>query len=398
MNINLGNNEYYLVSPSVVPSKIQSLVLKAGLFSFDLAVENWNLLKHHLNIADLDINKIQGTLLSQLHDKLDIASARLLPMVYKNLRSLDDPLLKSIKSVYLYTWAKNQYYYNCAKELEKICSQHDTHITLLKGLGIAFFYADDPAIRSMDDIDILIDPNKINKILDVMEQKYPTKEPYKLKRFLGILHSATFQMDKLDIDIHWQLSFKHNKLDAFASKNYMIPLKNSTMNTLSPTYAFLHSIVHGIMRNSVPTIRWISDCCIIVKNHQIDWELLLQEAENLKCLDQFYVACQILPQYCISIPEFFTNHLKLKFPEIQQQLRNQLKLQDQIIFMRESNLNLSVRRNYVQKVNDNLKLFYLYNKAFGGNRLDMIKTLPAFGLSKLFKIESNKFHSNDIVL
>ena len=398
MNIDLGNNENYPVSLSVIPTEVQSLVLKAALFEYDLALKNWNLLKNHLNIADLDINKINGTLLSQLYDKLDIASTRLLPMVYKNLRCLDDPLLQSIKSIYLYTWARNKYYFNCAKELEKICVENNTHIILLKGLSIAFYYADDPAIRIMDDIDILIAPEKINKFLDILEKKYSKKDAYKLKRFLGILHSATFQMEKLEIDIHWQLSFKHNKLDAYARENYIIPLNNSTMNTLNPTYSFLHSIVHGITRNAIPTIRWISDCCIIAKQSQIDWELLLQEAEKLKCLDQFYVACEILPEYGINIPEFFTNYIKLELPEIQQQFRDQLKLEEHIIFMRESNLNLPPIRKYIHRVENNIKLFFLYNKAFGSSWLDMIKTLPAFGVSKIFKLQGNKFYSSYMFL
>ncbi len=71
--------------------------------------------------------RLRGTVLAQLYDKLGDAGAKLLPMVYKNLKHLNDPLLQSIKSYYRYVWAKNHYFYEQLKKSQLYCPRAQRH-------------------------------------------------------------------------------------------------------------------------------------------------------------------------------------------------------------------------------------------------------------------------------
>ena len=151
---------------NVIPNQTQHYILMAATSDFETASQNWQLLKSYLNLDNLDRSQIEGTLLAQIYDKLDGASNRLLPMVYKNLQALDDPLLQSIKSFYRYTWARNHYFLEQFKKLTSICESLHLKPTMLKGLSTAFYYSDDPAIRVMEDIDVLVNPRYVDTLLD----------------------------------------------------------------------------------------------------------------------------------------------------------------------------------------------------------------------------------------
>ncbi len=43
-------------------------------------------------------------------------------------------------------------------------------MVILKGMAIAFYYADDPAIRVMEDIDVLVDQKRAKSVLKFLEQ------------------------------------------------------------------------------------------------------------------------------------------------------------------------------------------------------------------------------------
>ena len=384
MKINFGNNEVFTVSENIVPNDIQHLVLKAALCEYDEAIENWKLLKQKLLLDQLDLDKITGTILSHLYDKLDVGSTRLLPMVYKNLKMLDDPILQSIKSLYNYTWAKNHYFYSCAKEIEKICITNNTNLTLLKGLAIAFHYCDDPAIRVMDDVDVLIDKKKANKVISTLKQKYTLRSNYKLRFFLGTDHSATFKLEKTELDVHWRLTTKFfNKLKVNANDKNILRENKDKINVLNPTYAFFHSIIHGVSCNQVPTIRWISDCNIIASQNQINWEKVLDLGKQINGIVQLYIAINILPAYGVAVPDFVINKINNERQKVYKSLKYQLKFKEQIIFM--LNENSDSRRSKVQKIYDNTRLYYYSSRAFSPSYINSIINIPRFILSKALK-------------
>lgn len=305
--------------PSIVPTRIQHYLLKAAILDFDDAVNYWQLIKQELGLDDLE-NKKSPTTLALIYDKLDHVSASLLPMVYYNLQQLDDQLLQSIKSYYRYLWARNHYLLSIAQKVALKASHNGSRTTLLKGLAIAFYYAPDPALRMMNDIDVLIDPSKIDETLDYLSRNYKCKESYRLQKLLGFLHSATYLPDnKIEIDVHWQVTHHIMDWDPYNESNAFLETKFANIDVLEPTRAFFHSIIHGTIPNLYSTIRWISDCYLIQKNHSINWHLLLDFAQKYDHVYQVRIGLEILKEY-IQIPDIILVKVKL-FDINKQQIR-----------------------------------------------------------------------------
>ncbi|MDD3265712.1 MAG: hypothetical protein PHC75_00850 [Burkholderiales bacterium] len=116
-------------------------------------------------------------------------------------------------------------------------------------------------------MDIVIDPSKIDKILDYLSLHYGSKYSYKLEKILGFLHSATYLLDdKLEIDIYWQVTHHIMDWNPYNESNAFVETKFANIDVLEPTRAFFYSIIYGTIPNPCSTIRWISDCYFIQKN------------------------------------------------------------------------------------------------------------------------------------
>lgn len=349
---------------NTIPNQTQHYILMAATSDFETASQNWQLLKSYLNLDNLDRSQIKGTLLAQIYDRLDGASNRLLPMVYKNLQALDDPLLQSIKSFYRYTWARNHHFLEQFKKLISICKSLHIKPTMLKGLSTAFYYSDDPAIRVMEDIDVLVNPRYVDTLLDHLDKTYELLIPYKRNKKLNLIHAATYKFDKINIDIHWGILHKapqwnlHKKSDAIQVIN-----QEPHLSVLSPNYAFFHSITHGLLSNTFPTIRWISDCYLIQKKHTIDWHVIIQLGIESNYIEQIRMATQILPAYSINIPATAIKLLN-SIPINTAYHRYIAKLH----YYQQLNKH-HIRRHLITKLKDRIELDYLYHKTYNGNIL-----------------------------
>lgn len=345
--------ELNLLPQSFIPTQIQHCILMASISDFEIAKQNWELVKLQLKIDATDTLHKESTTLAQIYDKLDSASNRLLPMLYKNLQRLDDPLLQSIKSFYRYTWAKNHYFYQQLKNITEMCSKLKVDVTMLKGLSTAFYYADDPAIRVMEDIDILIPPQKANIVLDFLRKKYKSKLPYRFAKLLHLEHAATFMVDKSEIDIHWSLFHDEAKLDIYKYDCTSKVAPETNLYVLSADYAFFHAITHGVKPNYIPSIRWISDCYLIQKKHKINWDKIITLAIEFNYIESLRVAIEILPTYSINIPHEVIEQVK-SLPLNPHKINYWLKEND--IFRKQ--------RSIKQKIRDKLELISLEYKCY----------------------------------
>ncbi|MBP7847168.1 MAG: hypothetical protein QG673_2247 [Pseudomonadota bacterium] len=297
-----------LLPKSMIPNKIQHYLLLSAIKDPEQALVYWAKLKEYLGLVDLNYSELDGTTLSHLFDKLDSGAARLLPIVYKNLKNFtDDVLLHSIKSYYRYTWARNQYFYDQVLKFAK--ENPGVDIILLKGLSSAFYYADDSGIRVAEDIDILIRKEQIKPLLKKLDNLYSLKAKYKLPRLTGSVHAATYDYNKTELDIHWGILRKNTSWDVCKYPDSLISIdKEKQLFVLSPSYALFHAMVHGIMPNNISTIRWITDCYLIAKAHSIDWDLVVKLAKQSGYLDSLVIAVTILSSY-MEIPTHIVDYV-----------------------------------------------------------------------------------------
>lgn len=351
---NLNKLDLNILPSGIIPTEVQHYVLMAAVSNFEVAKHNWELLKDYLKIDSNNLIKNGSTTLAQIYDRLDHGSNRLLPMVYKNLQNLDDPLLQSIKSFYRYTWAKNHHFYQEFKNIAKKCSEFKIDVTMLKGLSTAFYYAEDPAIRVMEDIDIFIDPKKINLFDKICKSEFNSKlSSYRFQKFFNVRHAALCIINNNEVDIHWSLSYENPAWNVGSEVDPFMKINNEpNAFVLSPDYAFFHAIIHGIKPNFIPTIRWITDCYLIQKKHQVDWDKIISLAIKLNYVESIRVAVEVLPIYGIVIPKYVPQYIQ------------SLKIdQDRVNCWLKSKDFIKQERSIGRKILDNLELIYLEYKS-----------------------------------
>ena len=123
------------------PTPDQELLLRAALLEGDEAMQAW-----------LDWRS------GVEFDLLGRPSRRLLPLLYRNLRSLgvQDPLMSKLKRAYQSTWYRNQIRF---RDMGKVLSSfHEVGIQtmVLKGVALALLHYEDPGLRPMGDGDVLV--------------------------------------------------------------------------------------------------------------------------------------------------------------------------------------------------------------------------------------------------
>ena len=85
------------------PTREQELLLRAALLQGEPALQAWQDCKAQVN----------------LEQELDMGSYRLMPLLYRNLRTLgvDDPLMGKLRGIYGREWYKNQMLFRAMAEV-----------------------------------------------------------------------------------------------------------------------------------------------------------------------------------------------------------------------------------------------------------------------------------------
>lgn len=289
---------------NIFPNPQQELLLKACLLTGDEAIAAWK--KWQAN------NEIE---------QLDRGSYRLLPLLHHNLTELQiaDPRIDELKKIYQNTLIKNQLLFASAARLFKVLQEHAVGIYLLKGSALSLLCYHDPGLRPMDDIDILIDIDKVFPVMQLLEQEgWQAKSFASTKQitpgYLLLRHGHGFKKH-FAMDLHWHvLSECCDQDDDMDFKQRSIPLQfqGLQVHTLSYTDHLLHTIVHGIKWDPTPSIRWIADAIYIINSAKsdLDWQLLVNEAEKRRLILEVKTALEYLQKNFNVVPDTILTHLE----------------------------------------------------------------------------------------
>ncbi|MDF2940843.1 MAG: hypothetical protein K0R66_1485 [Gammaproteobacteria bacterium] len=257
------------------PSPEQKLLLKAGLLDNENASAAW---AEYCQRVDLQT--------------VDYVSTCFFPLIFNNFKQSHTTQLQTCKSMYRYTWsANNLQFFKVKKALEALQSL-GINICLLKGAAMIAGYYQDPGVRVIGDIDILIPRDQAAKAIGLlMSLDWTVREQVDISR-LDILfnrtHGITFtHPDGGIIDLHWAiLSGEVNKtLTKYTHRTRSIvwPQNKMTVEVLCPEDQLIHTLCHGLKYSPNPLIRWIPDASFILKNSpEFDWNYFLSQAKSLK--------------------------------------------------------------------------------------------------------------------
>jgi hypothetical protein len=284
------------------PDNNQELLLKSCFSPKDDSYVFWEKWLNNLK-SPLDISNKKNTLKS-LFDQIDLGSQRLLPLLYRKITKVnpDDPIIKSIKGYYLYSWYRNQVLLQKLKNVLSRFKPFNIEIIVLKGIPLSILYYKDLGTRPMSDFDIVVKPENINFSLSLLQSDgwidLRTGKPFiNAEGLLGNAR-ALIDPDNTELDFHWKL-FKEtydSKLDKELWENKIqFRIEDLNIFTLNPTDHLLKILVHGLEGNEVPSIRWIADAIVVIQSEKIDWDLLIERAikrrmtpfikESIKYLD-----------------------------------------------------------------------------------------------------------------
>lgn len=228
------------------------------------------------------------------HNRVDPSTFRMLPLVYRRLRSIDpaNPALPTLKGLYRRSWFETTRLLHLAKPSLAALIQAGYPVLLLKGAALTLRYYHDKGARFFSDVDLLVPEAQAFNALELLThlgwRGVPSdlSERDYLERFhaVGLTHPSGGQIDLHRYLLHQNMA---HGID-LPVWEHATPLdfEGLRVHSLCPADELLHScwhgLRHGLRNNSVWFIGWIADAGIIL-NHagtEIDWDHLLCEARR----------------------------------------------------------------------------------------------------------------------
>jgi hypothetical protein len=224
-------------------------------------------------------------------DEIDLASYRLLPLLYSNLKKVGirHPLMNKLKGVHRQAWYENQMLFQTMADLLRLFRRFGIKTMALKGAALNQLYYEDSGQRPMQDFDILVPSPDAVKAINLMHEscwtsRIPPRQLLKKYR-LHFTHACSFRNSAgREMDLHWHVlytSLDPNADDDFWESAIEIKIQDGSIFAMNPSDQLFHVCVHGAGWNYVPPIRWVADAeKIIDKIPEIDWNRLLFLAEK----------------------------------------------------------------------------------------------------------------------
>lgn len=258
--------------PNCLPTPTQQLLLQAALLPQPQAAFCW---KAYCSQVDLQ--------------KAPPLDTTLFPLVYSNFKQSDSPELKTCKSIYRHTWSHNNFQFFSLKKALQLLNGASIQTTLLKGASMILQYYQDPGLRVIGDIDLLIPRSSakqtIQILLDAGWQSTENVEVNKLDQWIQRTHSIHLKNNEDHvIDLHWSVLSESGIDSLFANYTYRTSeLTSYNTTTLSPEDQLLHTLFHGMKYSPQPLIRWIPDAVtLLTKTPDFEWEYFLSQIHHLK--------------------------------------------------------------------------------------------------------------------
>lgn len=285
--------------PGHWPSPTALLLLRVALWNGRPAARSWRRV-----LATVDL------------DTVDPGSARLLPLAHRNVRALEleDPWAGRMRGIHRYWWAHNQLLTGLAERALLELGQAGVATIVLKGLPVGLSYYDDPGIRPMSDVDVLVRPDDVPRTLASLASVGWQPEQRVEERTLRLLHGVSLHnAGGQTLDLHWAIHEEDVRLGADdAAWAGARPLRVGQASTamLAPAALLVHALAGGSKWAADPAATWLADATLIIRRGDADWDEFIDEVFRRRlvvrvrsCLAYLHVALGV------DVPEHVTERL-----------------------------------------------------------------------------------------
>ena len=268
------------------PDEIQELLLRAALLPGDRAAAAWAAVR-----PQIDVDHLPG----ELH--------RLMPPLSKALvaSGVDDPDLPRLKGVYQFSWYRNQLLFADAALLLAGLEAGGVATMLLRGAAMAIAYHGDEGVRPMNDLDMLVRENQMDRARHVAGsygwQPVPGSARFERREAAVALRNQQGQLARL----HWQpsrnLSLPAAAWEPLWRRAREVGFRGVSTLVPNPADHLVHACIDGARANSGSVLRWIADCTVLLGAvPDLDWDVVVAEAGRHRASRLVGEALQYLAQ------------------------------------------------------------------------------------------------------
>lgn len=253
------------------PTPDQALLLQAALLPPAEAARAWSAWKTHTD-----------------HGRVDSGSQRVMPLVARNLADshVDDAFFHAIRLLHRKTWASNRLRLARLGEVLHALGDAGIDTLVLKGAALVTRAYPDPALRPMDDVDVLVPSAQAPAAIALLRQTGWTPATRSPEASLRVNHAHGFEHGADHrLDLHWHVLWEccGDGADAdFWRDAVAIEVAGVPTRALDPTSQLLHVCVHGARWSAAPGLHWAADAAMILRawGAEIDWARLTAQARG----------------------------------------------------------------------------------------------------------------------
>ena len=238
----------------------------------------------------------------------------LLAGVYQRLEAenYQGPEMAVLQRVYLATWTRYLQQTRLAAQALKLLRDGGVEALLLKGMAVSCLL-DWSAHRTMDDFDLLIRPQDLERSAELLNQNGWTSDaPLPTPARRGITHGQSWQIQGHSLDLHWFImpeSLNPCLDEDCRDRAQPISLQEESYRALDPTDLLLHTLVHGCKAGSRQA--WIVDGYGLILHSSIDWNRILDQAQRRRAVLQCRTGLEFLAQELQApVPDFVRRALQ----------------------------------------------------------------------------------------
>jgi hypothetical protein len=280
------------------PSAEQLLILHAALGEPDAALGSWRRWRAE--------HPLEGA---------DPATARLLPLVYRNLgggRLGADS--SHLRDLYRRSWQHNQVLFKRAGGLIGRLERAGIETLVLKGASLAGLSYGDAGSRPMDDVDVLVPVARAEEAFGVIAAAGWRPNHERPAERLQAHHSLGYsRLGDGEVDLHWfslwQPASDRRLWEA------SVPFELAGAPTRAPCAAdqLLLACVHGAPWSRLPPFRWIADAVTVIRRGgpAFEWDRVVAEAKRRQLTVATGAALAYLREELgAAVPERVLSHLE----------------------------------------------------------------------------------------
>jgi hypothetical protein len=286
-------------SDSPIPSQHDQLLLKALVADGPQAIRaatDW------LDFTDVDI--------------LNEGVRRLVPMLRYRMQlwGLEHPSLPAIHRVYRVLWLQDQRLRYQGGIVLHALTPLNIPITILKGFLLGRLYYPNTACRPAADMDLLIEPDQHAPVIATLEGLGYEAHP------IASFHAWCFKHpDGAELDLHrspYHEAYAEDLTRPIFGRRVKLDWpEGPNLYRLGSGDQLLHTISHGLRKNTVLPIRWILDAVYQLRNQgeAMEWNIFLAEASRLELDEVARRGLEVIDQVAPGlVPAEVTGRLRAK--------------------------------------------------------------------------------------